>query len=314
MKTRGFLRLAVAFMAVALMSCALAAPRAVSEGGPLASDVASQASPHAGIAKSGVGPAIIGFSAPMVTLDPMDQSVATGATATFVSAATGNPTPGVQWLVSTDGGATYTAVPGATSTTLSFTTTVVQNGNLYRALFVNIYGAVNSAPATLAVTGAPVITQNPANVTMLEGHTANFSAAAAGNPTPTVKWQRSIDGGAVFSDQPGATFPTLSLLSALSMSGYQYRAVFTNSFGSATTTAGTLTVYVPPLVTTNPTDQEVTAGSTATFTAAATGVPAPTVQWESMPAGGPSYAIGNSTVPRAPVPSTSRVYSGKHGL
>src|SRR5947208_9036090 len=50
-----------------------------------------------------------------------------------------------------------------------------------------------------------------------------------------------------------------------------YRAVFTNSAGTATTTAATLTVNpapVAPSVTTNPADQTLTAGATATFSAA----------------------------------------------
>ena len=52
----------------------------------------------------------------------------------------------------------------------------------------------------------------------------------------------------------------------------RYRAVFTNSAGGATTNAATLTVTstaVAPQVTTQPANQSVTAGGTATFTAAA---------------------------------------------
>src|SRR2546422_6450849 len=58
---------------------------------------------------------------PTITTQPANQTVTVGQTATFTAAATGSPTPTVQWQVSTDGGATFNNVSGATSTTLSFT-------------------------------------------------------------------------------------------------------------------------------------------------------------------------------------------------
>ncbi|MGO4276647.1 immunoglobulin domain-containing protein, partial [Paenibacillus sp. TAF58] len=76
----------------------------------------------------------------------------------------------------------------------------------------------------------------------------------------------------------------------------QYRAVFTNSAGSATSAAAKLTVCgrhpVPPVVTVAPTvtrqPASVTArlGSTVSFTAKANGRPAPAVTWQRELAGG----------------------------
>jgi hypothetical protein len=62
-----------------------------------------------------------------------------------------------------------------------------------------------------------------------------------------VQWQVSTDGGATFANIAGATSTTL-LLTAVpaSANGNQYRAVFTNSVGSATRTAATLTVTAGP--------------------------------------------------------------------
>src|SRR6266853_222209 len=155
--------------------------------------------------------------------------------------------------MSTAGSGTFSNVSGATSTTLSFTTALSQNGNQYRAVFTNTAGTATTAAATLTVNNAPTlptITTQPANQTVTAGQSATFTAAATGSPTPTVQWQMRTAGSETFSNVPGATSTTLSFTTALTQNGNQYRAVFTNSAGTATTTAATLTVNnAPPLPT-----------------------------------------------------------------
>jgi hypothetical protein len=58
-----------------------------------------------------------------------------------------------------------------------------------------------------------------------------------------VPWQVSTDGGPTWSNISGATSTTFALsTTTTSENGYEYRAVFANSLGSATTTAANLTV------------------------------------------------------------------------
>src|SRR2546427_7249874 len=78
---------------------------------------------------------------PTITTQPANQTVTAGQTATFTAAATGSPTPTVQWQVSTDSGATFSILSRATSTTLSFTTASSHNGNQYHAVLTNSAGA-----------------------------------------------------------------------------------------------------------------------------------------------------------------------------
>jgi len=185
---------------------------------------------------------------PTITTQPGNQTVTVGQTATFTAAATGSPTPTVQWQVSTDNGVTFGNVSGATSTTLSFTSASSQNGNEYRAVFMNSAGTAMTRAATLTVNSPtpPTITTQPGNQTVTAGQTATFMAVATGSPTPTVQWQVSTDSGVTFGNVSGATSTTLSFTSASSQNGYQYRAVFTNATGTATTTAATLTVNAAP--------------------------------------------------------------------
>jgi hypothetical protein len=234
-------------------------------------------------------------TAPTITLQPTSVSVAAGATATFTATANGTPAPTVQWQVSTNGGTSYTAVAGGTSTTLSFTTTAGQNGSLYEAVFTNSVSSVTSSPATLTVTGI-VITTNPTAITVAAGSMATFTAAATGTPAPTVQWMVSSNGGTSFSAVPGATSTTLSFITTASQNGNLYKAVFTNTGGTGTTTAAALTVDFAPTITLNPVSLTVGNTDTATFTAAANGNPAPTVQWFVSTNGGASFnAIGGAT-------------------
>ena len=97
------------------------------------------------------------------------------------------------------------------------------------------------------------------------GSSATFTAAASGNPSPAVQWQVSANGGG-FINIPNATSTTLIVTGVTdSMSGNQYRAVFTNLVGAATTSAGTLTVGDYTIAATPP-SQTIPAGHSATYT------------------------------------------------
>ncbi len=94
---------------------------------------------------------------PTVTTNPSSTTVLVGATATFTAAASGIPAPTVQWFVSTDGGAVFSLISGATSTTLSFAAQASDNNNQYRATFTNGSGNVNTLAATLSTNYGPLL-------------------------------------------------------------------------------------------------------------------------------------------------------------
>ncbi|HEV3343427.1 MAG TPA: MBG domain-containing protein [Pirellulales bacterium] len=230
-------------------------------------------------------------AAPGVVTSPTSQTVVNGTSVTFSAAATGFPTPSVQWQQSKDG-THYTNISAATA--LSYTISSVnagENGYHYRAVFTNSVGSATTAAATLTVDYAPSVTTNPKSTTVTAGQTATFSAAAGGNPAPTVQWQVSTDGGHTFTNISGATSTTLTLSGTTAgQNGSLYRAVFSNSVGSATTTAATLTVQAAPAVTQSPASQTASANKNVTLTAAATSSTPLTVQWQVSTDGGKSYA------------------------
>jgi hypothetical protein len=61
------------------------------------------------------------------------------------------PAPTVQWDVSTDGGATFTSIPDATSDTYSFVATATQDGDEYEAVLTSPSGSLTTTVATLDV-------------------------------------------------------------------------------------------------------------------------------------------------------------------
>ncbi|HWL02318.1 MAG TPA: choice-of-anchor Q domain-containing protein [Microbacteriaceae bacterium] len=116
---------------------------------------------------------------------------------------------------------------------------------------------------------APVVTTDPQSQTFAIGSDATFTSAASGTPAPTVQWQAYNDDA--WGDVPGATSTTLTLASVThSMTGSQYRAVFTNGVATdATTAAAMLTVPVGALdyLVLSPTAPKIVAGGSQVFTA-----------------------------------------------
>ncbi len=234
--------------------------------------------------------------APTVTTNPHAATVTAGHPVSFTAAASGYPTPSVQWQVSKDGGATWEEV-GVASETLTLTTTnASENGYEYRAVFANNAGVARSAAATLTVDTVPAVTEQPQSTSVVAGGPAVFMAAATGSPAPSVHWQRSLDGGVTWAEDTvdaGAATDMLTVVAAKrSESGYEYRARFSNRAGATVSAAATLTVAlraVPPVVVTQPLDATVAAGQAAVFSAAGEGTPTPVVHWQRSLDGGVTW-------------------------
>ena len=90
--------------------------------------------------------------APVFVRNPTNATVNEGATASFSTLVAGTQPFTYQWEISTDGGATWAAIAGATSATYSIGgTTVSQSGHQFRVVVTNADGTNTSSPATLTV-------------------------------------------------------------------------------------------------------------------------------------------------------------------
>ena len=253
---------------------------------PTITIVASDGTTESAVYTTSIAVAPSSQAGPTITGNPTATTVNAGQNATFTATASGTPTPTVQWEVNTGGGFADVSnggvYSGATTGTLTITgATATMNGYTYEAVFTNSVGSVTSNSAALTVDS---ITTQPTGQTVNSGANATFTAATS-NSGDAVQWDvntgsgfATLSNGGVYS---GIATKTLTITGVTaSLNGYQYEAVFTNGYGTLTTSAATLTVRRTPVRDHEPDRRAVEAGGNATFTAAASGTPTPTVQWE----------------------------------
>ena len=234
-----------------------------------------------GYTPTGTGPAESprggggGDTAPTITTQPQSVTVTEPTGATFTVTASGTAPLSYQWRRNGTniGGATnasYTLTPTATS----------DSGATFDVVVSNSAGSVTSQAATLTVQAgvtAPSITTQPQNVTVTEPTAATFTVTASGTAPLSYQWRRNG------TNTGGATNASYTLTpTATSDSGATFDVVVSNSAGSVTSQAATLTVQAgatPPSITTQPQNVTVTEPTAATFTVTASGTAPLSYQW-----------------------------------
>lgn len=116
----------------------------------------------------------------------------------------------------------------------------------------------------------PAITQQPTGQTVNEGGSINLEVTATG--ATGYQWKK--DG----SDIPSATNATYSKSGALPADAGSYTCVVTGAGGAVTSNAAVVTVNALPVITQQPTNQEINEGETLTLNVVATG--ATGYQWK----------------------------------
>jgi hypothetical protein len=208
-----------------------------------------------------------GGTAPSIITAPSDATVLAGGSATFVGAASGTPTPTLQWKKN------GVSIAGATNGTLTIQNVQSTDAGTYAVVATNGLGSVTSSSATLTVVYPPpsILTQ-PTNVSTQPGGLATFSVTATTVPTPSYQWRK--DGNPI----SGATSNTLVLTNVQASNAGRYSVVVSTAYGSVTSVEAVLTVGNPISVT-PPQNQTVTAGSTATFAATVTSIDPLVFRW-----------------------------------
>jgi hypothetical protein len=151
------------------------------------------------------------------------------------------------------------------------------NGYLYRCIVSGTCSPNDtSTPVALTVNSLPVVTSNPATVTICDGGNTGFAITATGT---NISYQWQVNQGTGFNDianggvYSGATTNALTLTAAnATMHGYTYRCVVSGTcLPQANSNISTLNVNTLPDVTLQPKDSTICDGANATFTITATG-------------------------------------------
>ncbi len=226
---------------------------------------------------------------PRFTTQPANATVCSGTTASFTPVITGAVS--YQWYSSPDG-VTFSPLGGQTAAQLSFTTATGDNGKRYRVVAANSCGSDTSDAALLTVNGAPSFSANPSNKSVCEGSNVTFNATPVN--ALSQQWEQSSD-GLVYSAIAGQTGTSLSFTPLLGDNGKWYRLRAINSCDTSWSAAGQLTVLSGFGITSHPASVSICDSGWVTFSARASGSPAPTVVWEQSPDGVSYTTISSAT-------------------
>ena len=177
---------------------------------------------------------------PSIVTQPQSVSAAAGQSVSFTVTAEGTDLS-CQWYYRTSASGGWSRSSNGTGATLTIEAKDYRNGYQYRCVVSNVYGTLTSSTATLSVRQKPAITSQPQSVTAAAGQSVSFTVKATGDDL-SYQWYYRTSASGSWSKSTNGTGATLTIEAKSYRRGYQYRCVVTNSLGSATSSAATLTV------------------------------------------------------------------------
>jgi hypothetical protein len=144
---------------------------------------------------------------------------------------------------------------------------------LRHAVIAALFSGVLLSHAWAATGPAPVILVQPSNQSVPILGSARFEITASSGTTMSYQWRK---GSAYIS---GATSSAYTIASVQSSDAADYSVKVVNSGGTVYSSNATLTVLVPPGITTQPVSQSLAVGQAATFSVVASGTAPLIYQW-----------------------------------
>ncbi len=236
-----------------------------------------------------------------ITTQPLNTTVCEGANTSFTAAGGGTGLT-YQWQLSTNGGASWGNISGATAAIYNITgATFAMNNNQYRCVISNgvcaTPGITNAA--VLTVNRLAAITSQPTDITLCSGSSNTFCVTAIGTNL-TYQWEASLPGcSGPWSAIPGATSSCLTINGVVTTS-YRCWVTSTACGNSVASNCAKYTVINPVTIVTQPSNVQLCSGSNTSFTVAGNSVQTIIYQWQISTDAGTSWN---------PVPNGG-VYSG----
>ncbi|MCX6928395.1 MAG: hypothetical protein NT154_35080 [Verrucomicrobia bacterium] len=121
---------------------------------------------------------------PLITTQPINQSVVIGSSPVFSVAAVGSGPFEYLWYL-----ATTNLVQSGTNKTLTLPGVVANDAGNYTVVITKAWGSVTSTVATLTLLFPPSVTTQPSSQAILIGSNVTFSVAVAGTGPFSYQWQ-----------------------------------------------------------------------------------------------------------------------------
>ena len=214
---------------------------------------------------------------PVITVQPVNVTISSGAKASFTVKATGKGLSYL-WYSRSPADTDWTLLDGQTTNVLSLVPSTANNGWQYYCWVWNDDGFDISLPATLTVTPVPAtIKTQPRDVSVKSGAAAKFTVKASG-PNLQYQWFERNPGDTEWTEIDGATKAEYTFTATMVKNGSQYYCRVQNDDGFELSQAATLTVSpAPAAIKTQPRDVSVKNGDAAKFTVKASG---PNLQYQ----------------------------------
>ena len=217
---------------------------------------------------------------PSFAVWPTNLSVVVSSNAIFNPTISGTQPMSFQWFFNntplTDGG----RISGSTNSTLTIANVQTNDGGNDVLVASNIVGVTTSSVAVLTpVILPPSFITPPVTQAVPQGSNVNFFAVVAGTPPYSYQW---LFNGTPLTDDGwhivGALTSSLTISNLTTADAGDYTLTVSNLSGAISATAS-LIVMTPPVFTSPPVGRSVPPGLPTTFTASASGIPAPYYQW-----------------------------------
>ena len=174
--------------------------------------------------------------APAILSQPQSLAVPANAPADFTVFASGSAPIGYQWYFNSN------VLSGATATNYFIPAVDPTNVGFYHVIITNLAGSVTSSVVSLSLATPPVITTNPASLTIASGATANFAVGATSTAPLAFQWQFNA------TNIPAATASNYTIAAVTTNHAGNYTVIITNVAGAVTSAPALLTVTsLPPV-------------------------------------------------------------------
>lgn len=229
-------------------------------------DYFCRVSNSAGAINSQIATVAIAY-APVITNQPQNQDVATGGSAAFSVTVAGTAPFTYQWYKDS------VVIPGATAS--SYAVTNAQAAAYFKCVIKNKYGSVTSNDAFLSLGISPSIIIHPKSQTGTSGDQLTLSVTAQGTAPLTYQWYFK---GLVLAS---ATTAAIQIEIKGTTEG-DYKCLVRNKYGTVWSDTAILTMDQanrPPIITTQPQDQNGNVGNNIMLFVVAQGTPPLAYQW-----------------------------------